>query len=167
MALEKKLTENGTKARQREDTEDRSLPYRDWRRTAGSTKVGARRSTCYTTDVDQVEFVIVKNEVHPVAVIDITRFDDDEYTKKPESWAKYRQAVLDRYFFRDSQGQFMRCVANKMGVPAYLVLFRKDVKSFWVFEMTKNDADWIHMSDEEYYEFLKKLKTDALARIAV
>lgn len=167
MALEKKMTESGTKARQRDDTEDRSLPYRDYRRVAGATKQGSRRSTCYVTDVDQVEFVMVKDEVHIVAIIDITRYDDDEYSKKPESWAKYRQAVLDRYFFRDAQGQFMRAVATKLGVPAYLVLFRKDAKSFWIFEMTKKDADWVHMSDEEYYEFLKKLKSDALARIAV
>ena len=164
MALEKKLTDGGGKAMQRTgDTEDRSLPYRSFRREV--CKKGSKKETPYTCDIDQVEYIISKDQVYPVALIDITRYDQDEYAGKPESWSKYRAAVLDRYFFRDNQGNFMRTIANMLKIPAYLVLFRKDVQSFWVFEMTRKDADWVRMDQEEYMNFLKKLRTDAFQKL--
>ena len=163
MALQKKKTSTGAKARQRDDDEDRSLVYRDWRREVVGK--GKKRSTCYTCDLDQVEYVIVKQEIHPVAIIELTRYDQDEYAGSSQSWAKYRSAVLDRYFFRDSQGRFVKKMAELIGVPAYLVLFRKDVESFWIFDMCCKDALWVKKDADEYREWLCEMKTKAIERI--
>lgn len=150
-------TESGTKARQRDDTEDRSLVYRDWRRE--SVGKGKKRSTCYTSDLDQVEYVIHKDEVYPVAIIELTRYDMEETDMAPHSWAKYRQSILDRYFIRDAQGKFIKKLSNLIGVPAYIVLFQKNLTSFWLFDVNDTQALWIHKTPEEYREWLASLKT--------
>lgn len=163
MALQKKKTEAGTKAYQRTDTEDRSLVYRNFRRE--TVKKGSRRSTCYTSDLDQIEYVIVKDEIHPVAILELTRYDFDEYDGPPQRWAKYRSAVLERYFYRDAQGKFVQTMAKKIGVPAYIVLFRNDVKSFWLFDVCDPKALWIHKDEDEYKNWLQDLKTDFINKL--
>lgn len=161
--LEKKTTASGAKAYQREDKEDRTLLYRNWRREVVSK--GSRRSTCYTSDLDQIEYVIINDEVHPVAIFELTRYDDDENNFKEQSWAKYRSAILDRFFYRDAQGKFVRKMASLLGIPAFIVLFRKDLESFWTFEMTDNMATWKHKTPEEYRDWLAHLKTTTTEKI--
>lgn len=163
MALKKKLTASGAKARQRDDTEDRTLVYRDWRREVVGR--GKRRATCYTSDLDQIEYVIVKNVPIPVAILELTRYDHDEHDGPSQSWAKYKSAILDRYFFRDAQGRFVKVMAERMGVPAYIVLFRKDLGSFYLFDMIDPRANWVHMEPDEYKEWLCQLKADAIEEI--
>ena len=165
MALKKELTEKGTKARQRKDREDRSLIYRDWRREAVSR--GQRRQTCYTCDLDQIEYVFIKDEPHPVAILELTRYDHDEHDGTSQQWARYKAAVLDRYFFRDSQGRFVKAVAKGLGIPAYIILFRKDLKSFNIFDMVDPKANWIHKNDDEYRRWLCDLKSNFLEQFNV
>ena len=150
-------TESGTKARQRSDTEDRSLVYRDWRREAVAK--GKKRDTCYTSDLDQVEYVIHKGEVFPVAILELTRYDMEETDMAAHSWAKYRQAVLERYFVRDAQGKFIQKISSLLQVPAYIVLFQKNLTSFWLFDVNDQKALWIHKTPEEYKAWLIEIKT--------
>lgn len=162
----KKKTAEGTKARQRNDTEDRSLIYRDWRREVGKTeKDGRYRKTAYTSDLDQVEYIFVKNEPIPIAIFELTRYDFDEYDGPNHSWAKYRSAILDRYFLRDAQGRFIQTVARKMEVPAFIVLFRHDLEAFWIFDLMHRDAVWVRKDAEQYKEWLAQLRLDALEKI--
>lgn len=151
-------TEAGTKARQRTDKEDRTLVYRDWRREAVSK--GKRRSTCYTSDLDQIEYIIHKDEVYPVAVLELTRYDMEETDMAAHSWGKYRQSILERYFVRDAQGKFVQKMSALLNVPAYIVLFQKNLTSFWLFDLNDQKALWIHKTPDEYREWLTKLKTD-------
>ncbi len=163
MALKKKLTASGAKARQRSDNEDRTLAYRDWRREVVGR--GHRRSTCYTSDLDQIEYIIVDNIPIPVAILELTRYDHDEHDGQSQSWAKYKSAILDRYFFRDAQGRFVKVMAERMGVPAFIVLFRKDLGSFYLFDMIDPHVNWVHMEPDEYKEWLCQLKSDATIKI--
>lgn len=156
----KKKIEGGVKARQRDDNEDRSLIYRDFRRE--TVKKGEKKKTCYTSDVDQVEYIIVKGETIPVAILEITRYDFDEGDRPSQSWAKYLSAVLDRYFFRDNQGRFVKTIAAKLGIPAYIVLFRHDLEKFWIFDMCDTKALWIYKGKEEYRDWLAEIKLKAL-----
>ena len=100
----------------------------------------------------------------PVAILELTRYDFDEYDRESQSWAKYRSAILDRYFFRDAQGRFIKVMSERMGVPAFIVLFRKDLGSFWLFDMCDPKALWIHKEPEEYKEWLCTMKADATAK---
>jgi len=159
MTLEKKKTASGAKARQRPDTEDRSLVYRDWRREVVGK--GKGRSTCYTSDIDQIEYVIVNNQVVPTVLLELTRYDFDEYDGPSQNWEKYLAAILDRYFLRDAQGIFVKAVSQKMDIPAFIVLFRNDMESFWLFDVNDKDALWVHKSPDEYKEWLCEFKTKA------
>ena len=162
----KKKTVDGAKALQRSDTEDRSLIYRDWRRETGKTeKSGVRRKTPYVTDLDQVEFIFVDNKPVPVAILEITRYDFDEYDGHNSSWAKYRSAILDRYFIRDSQGKFIQTIATILNCEAWIVLFRNDLESFWLFDLMHRDALWVKKNSDEYKEWLANLRTKALAKL--
>jgi hypothetical protein len=162
----KKKTEAGTKARQRNDTEDRSLIYRDWRREVGKTEKNGRfRKTGYTSDLDQVEYIFYKNEVHPIAIFELTRYDFDEYDGANHSWAKYRSSILDRYFLRDAQGKFIQTVARKMELPAFIILFRNDLEAFWIFDLMHRDAVWERKDAEQYKEWLADLRTQALEKL--
>lgn len=162
----KKKTVAGDKAYQRDDKEDRSLGYRLFRRELGkSLKDGRYRKTPYTSDIDQVEFIFHDKKPIPVAVLEITRYDFDEYDGPAHSWAKYRQAILDRYFLRDSQGQFIQMISNKLGCEAWIVLFRHDLKAFWLFDVMHKDANWIRKTDEEYQEWLVDLRTKNMEKL--
>ena len=158
----KKKTEGGVKARQRDDKEDRSLLYRDWRRE--TVKKGEKKRTCYTSDIDQVEYMIVKGETIPVAILELTRYDFDESDRPSQSWAKYLSSILDRYFFRDNQGRFVKTIAGKLGIPAYIILFRHDLAKFWVFDMCDAKALWVHKDQDEYRDWLAHLKVKALEK---
>src|SRR5262245_47230829 len=65
----KHLMANGAKARQRTSIEDRTAKYRDWRRTLNRQ--------LYVSDIDQMEWRIVDDEVEPVALLELTRIDGD------------------------------------------------------------------------------------------
>ena len=155
----KKKTKFGTKARQRDDKEDRTIVYRDFRRDVGKTiKDGRKRNTCYVSDLDQIEYIFVDNVPIPVAVLEITRYDFDENKLAPHSWAKYRTSILNRYFTRDAQGKFIVNIAKNLNCLAYIVLFRCDVESFWVFDLLNNNHFWKHFSKDEYIEWLVTLR---------
>lgn len=159
----KKLTKDGTKARQREDKEDRSLMYRDWRREVGKTeKDGRFRKTSYTTDLDQIEYVFVKDVPIPVAILELTRYDFDEYEGTNHGWAKYRSSILDRYFIRDAQGRVIKELARLLNCEAWIVLFRHDLEAFWLFDLWHKDATWVRKTPEEYKQWLADLRTRKL-----
>ena len=162
----KKTTAAGTKARQRDDKEDRSILYRDFRREVGKTEKNGRfRKTAYTSDLDQVEYLFIKDQPIPIAVFEITRYDFDEYAGPNHSWAKYRSAILDRYFLRDAQGKFIQAIAKKLECEAWIVLFRNDLESFWLFDLMHQDALWIHKDANEYKEWLVSMRERALEKI--
>lgn len=162
----KKLTEAGTKAYQRKDREDRSLDYRMRRRELGKTeKNGRLRKTPYTSDIDQVEYIFYKNEIYPVAILELTRYDFDEYDKPAPSWAKYRSSIITRYFTRDSQGRFCQKMAELLQCGAYIVLFRNDLKSYWIFDMLDQRGIWEHKTPEEYSKWLADLKENKIEEL--
>lgn len=162
----KKLTADGTKARQRDDKEDRSIIYRDFRREVGKTEKNGRfRKTAYTSDLDQVEYLFVKGEPIPIAIFEITRYDFDEYDGPNSSWAKYRSSILDRYFIRDAQGKFIQAIAEKLDCEAWIVLFRNDLESFWLFDLMHRDALWIHKDADQYKVWLADMRSRALLKI--
>jgi len=164
----KKKTKEGTKARQREDKEDRSLAYRDYRRMVGTSyKDGRKRKTAYVSDIDQIEYIFVDDKPVPIALFEITRYDFDEYDLQSHSWAKYRTSILDRYFSRDSQGKFIVTIAKLLNCNAYIILFRYDVQSFWIFDLMNKNAFWLHKNADEYKEWLAELRTSALEKMNV
>jgi len=141
MALPKKYNTNGQKAYQREDREDRSLIYRDWLRTVPVDG--------WFLDIDFIKFKKVEGEIKPVAITELTRCD------KPQIGQGYLDAIIDRFFVRDSQGKTIQNVADKLGVPAYLVLFNKEMKWIWVFSFQKKE--WREFTPQTWAEYLKKL----------
>lgn len=111
--------------------------YSSWRRTIGHG--------CYCSDVDWIEWRLVRGKMVPVALIETT-FYDDIPAWRPKLPA-YRAAALSR-LKRDGQYHFIMHVAARLEIPAYFVLVRKDLA--WFIACRLRDEVWGEMNEEQY-----------------
>ncbi|HUZ01627.1 MAG TPA: hypothetical protein VMU89_14860 [Thermomicrobiaceae bacterium] len=117
------------KARQRRDSEDRALSYRQWRYQFGGG--------CFVSDIDQVEWRVVDGAPTPVGVLELSRVDGN--VRVPES---YRTAVIERFTKRDGQATSVIEMAKRLGTTAWVVLFRWDLTEFWVYNLSDRRGWW-------------------------
>ncbi|MBV9673356.1 MAG: hypothetical protein JO076_11115 [Verrucomicrobia bacterium] len=141
--LEKKLTASGAKAHQREDTENRILPYSLWHRTLDRSLL--------MLDVDFIEWRFKDGELIPAGVMEVTRVDMGKVVDQG-----YLESIVRRYDMRDLQGRVAREVAKALKTRAYVVLFREDCSEFWVYDLTYNRG-WAYFNPEEMEAFLKRI----------
>lgn len=141
--MDKQLTDSGAKAQQRTDNEDRAKVYRDWHRKL--------RADLSMSDVDTIEWRRRDGALMPVAVIELTRTDDELKNE-----AGYLQAILDRFESRDMQAETTIKVATALNVPAYITLFHIGLEKFWVYSLTRQKK-WKFFTKAEYIKFLENL----------
>lgn len=142
MNLIKKVNSYGGKTRQREDREDRLIDYRLWK---------YKLNKLYTTDVDQIEWRIIDSQMVPVAVLEMTRIDDDRVPGP-----NYFKAIINRFETRDTQKYTITHVAKSLGVDVYIVAFLKNLSYYTIYNLSKG-GDWITLNEEEYIDWLKNL----------
>lgn len=133
----------GAKARQRKDRENRLTEYTDWRRKLGDD--------FYCTDVDQLEWREIDGVLTPVAVLELTMVEGNAHVPQ-----KYLNNILDRFLIRDGQGEMAQRLAAKLGVKAWIVLFRWDLTEFWVYDLC-GTRRWYHTSPAKYKAWLEGL----------
>lgn len=157
--MEKKKTESGSKAYQREDyvecpecgvklhwREDRNIDFLIWHREL--------TSWLYSFDIDQVEFRFnSKGHIMPVAIIELTRFDGNG--APPPSYLK---KWLNRIHTRDAHAAALKQLSEMLFCDAYLVCWKKDLQLMWVFNLTTGQG-WQQMTPAEYENWLKTLKS--------
>lgn len=136
------------KPRRLESREDRSLDYRDWRRTF--------KSSSYVMDMDQVEYRIVDGEFIPVAVIELTREDHPPV----RSAVALQTAVLHRISEENIQAKALVSMAERLGVNAFLVLFVADLSEFHVYNLSTENGWWV-MNRERYQYWIDGLSPSA------
>lgn len=141
--IEKKMMSHGTKAYQRDDREDRFQSYNDFHRTL--------HPSLLMTDCDSLEYRIINHDVIPVALVEVTRNDDDRLVGR-----EYLKAILDRFGRRDTQGKAIRKLAEMAGLPIFLVLFQQELTKLWVFNISKNQG-WYLVDRDEYERWLLSL----------
>ena len=100
---------------------DNSEAYKSWHRTLDRH--------LYLTDVDSIEWRMHNGILTPVAVIELTTFADDGIGQEK------RDAVRDRFDRKTMQGAATRAVASALKVPALVVLHKKDLSRFAVWDM--------------------------------
>ena len=122
--------------------EDRSLTYTDWRRTIGEGT--------YCQDIDQVEYRIIDDEIVPVLMLELTRYDYD--TEPTEG---YFAAILER--FGKSQRKSATSFATLLGGDCIIVLFKHDLAKFWIFNLTTNQG-WYSLDKKGYEDWLVKCR---------
>lgn len=149
--IEKQMTDNGVKAYQRTDSENRAKPYFDFHRKLDRSLTAQ--------DIDNIEYKITYAEgratIAPVAVIELTRYDSNDYFKAPT--VGYLSAILQR-FQRDAQGEVICSLAKMLGVDAYIILFKTDCTCFWVYNLSRGGV-WTVQNAMEHELFLKKLRS--------
>lgn len=139
----KKFEDSGAKAYQRSDNEDRSAEYKLWHRKLSRS--------CSALDVDFIEWRYRNGSMIPVALTEITRVDIDK-----EVSINYLESIVDRYNERDFQGKATRYLANKLGIPAFIILYKQGCTDFWIYDFTKNS--WIgSLSQEDMGKFIECL----------
>ena len=131
------------KPRRLDSREDRSLDYRDWRRTFASSS--------YVMDIDQVEYRIVDDEFIPVAVIELTRTDE-----AVRSAVALQTSVLRRISEENIQAKVLVSMAERLGVDAFLVLFVADLSEFHVYNLSTEKGWWV-MNPERYQYWIDGL----------
>lgn len=129
------------KLHNRLDLEDRALDYRLWRWSLGCGAVA---------DIDHIEF----RDGEPVALLELTRWDPlyGFYVSPPPS---YFDAITQR-FGEQAQGEIARVIAAKLGVSAWIVLFRADLLDFWLYDWS-HPAGWSHVDRDGYERWLRSL----------
>jgi hypothetical protein len=141
--MQKKMTtSSGSKDHQRDDWEDRAAVYRNWRYKAGLSRG-------YVADIDQLEYRFIDGVFTPIALLELTRVDDENWISP-----QYLNAITER-FKRDGQGKVAREVASLLGLAceAWIVLFRKSLSEFWIYNLTL-EKGWVQMSQVEYRNWL-------------
>lgn len=139
--LNKVYNENGQKAYQRTDNEDRSLVYRNWLRTVDTDG--------FFIDIDFIKWRVRDGAKVPVAITDLTRCDSET------AGEAYRNAITDRLFKRDSQGELLQTLGDLLKIPVYLVLFQKDMKWLWVYSFQRKE--WKEFTPDAWVKYLKNL----------
>ncbi len=126
--------------------EDRSLPYRNWRRKL--TFPGA------VTDIDQVEWRYrADGSSCAVALLEITRVDGNE--RVPPS---YFQNILLRMYQRDGQASLAISAAESFDTDCWVVAWRENLEDFWVYPLRgAHNREWRHMNKGQYALWLAEL----------
>ena len=141
--MHKKRLSNGQKSRQRTDTEDRAMVYRDWLRTHKSPNG-------FYLDADLIKWRTGDKGVPvPCAITEITRCDSEQVS------TNYLRAIERRWFERDSQGVCFEELGRMLGVPVYIVLFQKELK--WIYAFSFQNKTWKKFTPDEWELFLSNL----------
>ena len=137
----KTYNENGQKAYQRQDREDRSLKYRMWLRTIDTDG--------FFMDIDFIKWKFLDGAPVPVAITEITRCDSENINDN------YLRAIIDRWYVRDKQAEIIKTLATLLVVPAYLICYQKDMLWLEVFDL--QTEKWTKFTPQEWATFLRKL----------
>lgn len=133
-----------SKQRNREDVENRTWMYDDWRRQLGLGEA---------YDIDTVEW----RNGEPVAVFELTRCDPIEgrasHVLPPGTY--FRDII--RRFDSEHQGQRTRQTAQRLGVPVWIVVFNPELSWFAVYNYS-DGGSWWHLDRQRYIRFLEWLE---------
>jgi len=150
------VTATGIKALQRADQDDRCMAYREMRR-------GLAKETPFTSDADQIEWVMDGGNLIPVAVLELTQRlqyeGGHDYGAEPPP--SYFERIIHRYEIEGIQARMARELASLLGCRAYLVVFNDDASIFWVRNLTKS-TPFIRINRDGYERGLLGLKRRAL-----
>jgi hypothetical protein len=142
-----KKLENGSKARQRTDTEDRNISFSSALRQYGVP----------ATDID---FVVTDGRDDLRVVIEVTRPDNKVYS------AKNYLASIDARRRDESHGnhndRIISQIAEAMGIPALLVVFEPNVgdaeATVWVRDI--NGLEWESFTAAKFFKKLRQYAMD-------
>ena len=149
--IDKKLTDSGVKAHQRDDHEDRAKVYRDWHRTLDPSLIAS--------DVDLIEWAMADDgELIPVGVFELTRMDGNGRAS-----GTYLEKIVERITDRDLQSRFSIVVAEALGVDARIILFNESLSYFAVYNLSK-PRKWHEFGPEGWADALTRLQQDAIKK---
>ena len=105
---------------------------------------GIRRSFkdgCYVDFLDQIEWRMVNETPTPVAILELTRSESNGDPSKRERQEQIPLGgVLDK-FHDNPRGDFVLEISERLGVSVFAVVFEKDLKRFWVRNLSDLDLD--------------------------
>jgi hypothetical protein len=142
--MEKKKTDSGAKAYQRENGEDRTLAFRKWKRTLPRW--------LYAIDADLIEYRIIGDHLAPVGILELTRIDG--WRTPPPTYFK---EIIDRFENRDIQKRAIVQIGNMLCCDAYIVAYRQDLLGFWIYNLSTGHG-WVEVDDVGFQSWLQGLK---------
>ena len=139
----RKLTPEGYKDQQREDNEDRSIPFRQWNRRLGG---------CPCADIDLVHWRKSNGVYRPVLVIEEQRYDyNPEYPNGPNPGyflsVRRNRALNDEWCIE---------LHKLLGCPAVFILWREDLSELWSYNIV-DYTDWTPRTFPEFAAMLRAL----------
>jgi|TARA_R110002074_G_scaffold400942_2_gene597639 hypothetical protein len=125
------------------------LSYRAYRRSFGSQY--------HVGDLDHVEWRMIDEVPTPVAILELARIGDEDF------FEHVRWRVLDR-FHEQLRGDFVLSMAEILRVDVYAVVFKKNLKSFWIgdlsnlnLDLVNEDDHWMQLDNSEYERWITNL----------
>jgi hypothetical protein len=143
-----KILESGSKARQREDTEDRNLPFSNALRQYGVP----------ATDVD---FVVTNGKDEIKLVIEVTRPDEEVFSP-----TNYLAAIDSRRRDQSSGNHndtIISEIARKLGARAMLVVFEPNVceETARIWWRWVDGTEWTARPAKQFFENVRKFAVGA------
>jgi len=93
----------------------------------------------------------------PVAILELARIGDEDF------FEHVRWRVLDR-FHEQLRGDFVLSMAEILRVDVYAVVFKKNLKSFWIgslsnlnLDLVNEDDHWMQLDNSEYKRWITNL----------
>lgn len=137
---------HGGKGRQNISREDRLYDYRCFRYSIPGPP--------YMNDIDSIEYRFVGDKIVPLAIVELTVM---EYAPpSAAALAKFLEKTWIRWFKTDSQGRFVKEMARRLDLPAYLVVLEPGA---YIFHHTKIEATpaWRRLDREQYTNWIEGL----------
>lgn len=123
---------------------DKSASYREWHRTLPAH--------CLVMDIDQFEYRRdPSGQLHPVAIIETTAYDGP-------ACKNLLEAVYRRIFEESCQGAFLKTLADRLDIPAYIFLHTEDLDEIWAFNIREPNGEWKSTSKERVANWISNLK---------
>lgn len=110
----------------------------------------------YVMDLDQIEYRIGRNDqIQFVCLLELSH----SQPYKVEPAAGYLQTIIDRYYKADNQQRLVLAVADALGIPAFVVVFRLELHRFWVHRLKHEPPGigegWVTLEADEYWSRLE------------
>ena len=98
----------------------------------------------------------------PVAILELTRLESNGDPSQRERQEQIPLGgVLDK-FHANPRGDFVLEISERLGVSVFAVVFEKDLKIFWVRNLSDLDLDkendrWIQLNTSQYKDGIETL----------
>jgi hypothetical protein len=157
------VNQYGTKARQIQSREDRSYDYKNMLYDEKSLYSIDVDLICIKYERPQVPTVVAGLELTLISgyqsTYEVEVINDEEWITTSESRPSdnFFKKIITRYRTQ-GQGKLSVFIISKHNAPSIIVAFSKDLMSFYLYNLTKDNGKWLYQNKLAHLEWHYKIR---------